>query len=596
MTRPRRPPRRPVHHPHPVHHAERLRRRPAPSPFPTKIADAHVRLAYDLVRTSGVLEKLDTLEAGRPGPAGLSAKVVLTGLFLAARERRSTNIDDAWEIMTFRLGATWRDVFDLAVVDPLDLKATHASAQRFYRAWDRITTLLDPARHDRRIRLLPAEAGRFKAVWDTASDDHDPAPCLSEIANRLVLAPVRIAVQRGLMDNWQGDLSVDGTSVPVWAREGTRRHASLEVSAGTHVSGGGTETFGYSATLLVAGHADPALAGTYPQLCMGMAVHAPSKQIGPQAVRLLAVTKRMLPRTGYLAGDRAYSHARAETFHQPVRALGWDLVLDYRTDMIRKVPWHGATALGGDLLCPHAPQRVLNTYHLMAAARTSKDRQELLPRMEEADPFVLPLKQRANAKGVERRQCPAAGTSPKVQCPWAAERDQRPRHRRRANPPRPVIDLDDRRSRRTHPAAKPTVRVPDKPMHQRPDICQQTTIGVPVDLTPKLRQNLPWGRAAWQQAFRGLRSHVEGLNGRAKNVDTFLDKREAPPKPRTRRPNTPQRDPADGREPAHHRGLPARTPPVGRRPLHARRHHRHPGPARAAEHDRPLPHNARHRP
>ncbi|MEV8324688.1 hypothetical protein [Kitasatospora sp. NPDC056731] len=48
----------------------------------------------------------------------------------------------------------------------------------------------------------------------------------------------------------------------------------------------------------------------------------------------------------------------------------------------------------------------------------------------------------------------------------------------------------------------------------------------PVDLTPKLRQGLSWGRAAWQRAFRSLRSHVEGLNGRAKNVDTFLDKRE----------------------------------------------------------------------
>ncbi|MGW2084162.1 hypothetical protein [Streptomyces sp. NPDC001880] len=43
---------------------------------------------------------------------------------------------------------------------------------------------------------------------------------------------------------------------------------------------------------------------------------------------------------------------------------------------------------------------------------------------------------------------------------------------------------------------------------------------------PKLRQDLPWGRAAWQRAHRSLRSHVEGLNGRAKNVETFLHSRE----------------------------------------------------------------------
>lgn len=43
---------------------------------------------------------------------------------------------------------------------------------------------------------------------------------------------------------------------------------------------------------------------------------------------------------------------------------------------------------------------------------------------------------------------------------------------------------------------------------------------------PKLRQDLPWGREAWQRTYRSLRSHVEGLNGRAKNVDTFLHSRE----------------------------------------------------------------------
>ncbi|MFF2226412.1 hypothetical protein ACFVV7_24225 [Streptomyces globisporus] len=49
---------------------------------------------------------------------------------------------------------------------------------------------------------------------------------------------------------------------------------------------------------------------------------------------------------------------------------------------------------------------------------------------------------------------------------------------------------------------------------------------MPVDIMPKLRQDLPWGREAWQRAYRSLRSHVEGLNGRAKNVETFLHSRE----------------------------------------------------------------------
>ncbi|NUK71323.1 hypothetical protein HRW23_14380 [Streptomyces lunaelactis] len=133
---------------------------------------------------------------------------------------------------------------------------------------------------------------------------------------------------------------------------------------------------------------------------------------------------------------------------------------------------------------------------------------------------------------MERRQCPAAGTSPRVTCPWAQERDTasaRVRDRTapalQARTPH-TVDLDNPRARKAHPGARPQVRPPDRPSHRRPAICQQSTITVPVDLMPKLRQELPWGRAAWQRAYRSLRSHIEGLNGRAKNVDTFLHSRE----------------------------------------------------------------------
>jgi len=153
--------------------------------------------------------------------------------------------------------------------------------------------------------------------------------------------------------------------------------------------------------------------------------------------------------------------------------------------------------------------------------------------MLEADAYVLPLKQSADHRGLERRQCPAAGTSPRVTCPWAQERDASGAHRRRGHTPRrPVrarkhtIDLTNRRARQNHPDARPTVRPPERPAHQRPAICQQSTITVPVDIMPKLRQDLPWGREAWPRAYRSLRSHVEGLNGRTKNVDTFLHSRE----------------------------------------------------------------------
>ncbi|GHJ02591.1 hypothetical protein TPA0906_44560 [Streptomyces olivaceus] len=489
------------------------------------------------MRSSGVLSELAPLEAARRGPKGLPTETVLVGLVLAAIEKRSTNLDDAWECVQFRAGPHWLPYFHLPDIRPTDVAACRASSKRYYDAWSRISTVLDPARHDRRRRLPRTESVVYRRVW--MRPVLDAAPVLSRVANRLVLAPVRAAVARGLLSQWGGDLSVDTTAIPTWARYHTKRRSSLEVSAGYHVSGGGHQTFGYSATLLVAGHADPARSGHYPQLCMGMALHAPGRQIGLQAVRLLETVKQLWPETGFVAGDLAYSDAKVENFHAPVRALGYEPVTDFKTTIVKKdrKAVEGVVAIAGDLLCPHTPRRVIETYHLMAGSKRSKDRQALLPRMEQAESYVLPLKQSADDRGIERRQCPAAGTSPRVTCTWAQERAKasarrRPRRdairaRRPGHSPRETIDLTDLRARKAHPDARPTVRPPnDLPVHRRPAICQQATISVPADVMPKLRQELPWGREAWQTAYRSLRSHIEGLNGRAKNVNTFLDARE----------------------------------------------------------------------
>ncbi|NEE47907.1 hypothetical protein G3M55_25270, partial [Streptomyces sp. SID8455] len=218
-----------------------------------------MRQVVDLVRASGVLDELTVLEARRPGPRGLRSETVLVGMVLAARELRSTNVDDAWECVQFRLRKPWLRYFGLPEADRTDVEATRASAKRFYDAWSRITTVLDPARHDRRTRMPRGQAVTYRRAWLQRAH-HDSTPVLSRIANKLVLTPVRTAVARGLMDDWAGDLSVDATAIPTWARHSTKRRASLEVSAGVHVSGGGHKTFGYSATLLVAGHAEPSRA------------------------------------------------------------------------------------------------------------------------------------------------------------------------------------------------------------------------------------------------------------------------------------------------------------------------------------------------
>ncbi|MEU6718945.1 alpha/beta hydrolase [Nonomuraea sp. NPDC046802] len=70
----------------------------------------------------------------------------------------------------FCLTATARHRLGLPEVDPEDVHQVLASSRRFYRAFDRLTTVLDPARHDRRARLPQHQADALAA----AREDDDP--------------------------------------------------------------------------------------------------------------------------------------------------------------------------------------------------------------------------------------------------------------------------------------------------------------------------------------------------------------------------------------------------------------------------------------
>jgi hypothetical protein len=98
---------------------------------------------------------------------------------------------------------------------------------------------LDPVRHDRRSRLPQRHADFHAAIWDSP-EGRTAAARLQTLANRLVLATVRMAHQRGHLRGWNGDVGVDATSVPVVAHPDSRRRgsASVEITAGWHFKGG----------------------------------------------------------------------------------------------------------------------------------------------------------------------------------------------------------------------------------------------------------------------------------------------------------------------------------------------------------------------
>jgi len=88
------------------------------------------------------------------------------------------------------------------------------------------------------------------------------------------------------------------------------------------------------ATVLTTAATEPGTLGAYPNVVVGLGLGRPGVDPGATAVRVLngARTRGFSP--GPLGVDRAYSAAFATRFHLSVRAMGFDLVIDYRIDQL----------------------------------------------------------------------------------------------------------------------------------------------------------------------------------------------------------------------------------------------------------------------
>jgi len=482
--------------------------------------DGRVRKLHLMLRRSGVLEAVEELFAPLPGPRGYPVRLVLLGLVCACYEKASTNLDDAFEAITFGTSERLRAELSIPSCDIEDQAAVNALYNRFHRAWSRMVRLLDAAPHERRSRLSLAEGRKAATVWNGQAGEQ-ALRRLEELANRLVTVPVRTAFAKRMMRHWRGDIAIDTTAVPTWARPHTRKRSSLEVSAHWHHKGGGGKEFGYSATLAIAAHADPDRAGRYPQLVLGMVLHTPEKDMGRHAHYVSAVLAQFTRLRGYAAADRAYTKLRPQDFHQPMRDLGFMPVLDFSKTQVGSQTYHqGAIAKVGRLFCPGTPRELLDTYQRLREAKNERERIPLREKLQGIEPYALVRKATADGRGNERFCCPAA----KVNCPWAQERERRGPLKK--GPVPVVIDLDGPRARSSHPEARPTVEVPDVPFGKRPKCCQQSSVTVQAHVMPRMRQELPWQTPSWALAYQSLRSHIEGGNGRLKSVDAALHARE----------------------------------------------------------------------
>ncbi|MEU6999678.1 hypothetical protein, partial [Nonomuraea sp. NPDC046570] len=179
--------------------ARATRPRP-PAKQTAQIPDAVVSHYARLLDDSGIMPLINAELGPRPGPPGLPIAAVLTCLLLSINHTGKATLVEAWRIAAFCLTAAARHRLGLPDINPEDIHQVLASSRRFYRAFDRLTTALDPARHDRRARLPQHQADALATAWE----DDDPAhsrkrELLQDIVTALVLTPVRWAKGRGYL-------------------------------------------------------------------------------------------------------------------------------------------------------------------------------------------------------------------------------------------------------------------------------------------------------------------------------------------------------------------------------------------------------------
>ncbi|GHA12406.1 hypothetical protein GCM10010329_39300 [Streptomyces spiroverticillatus] len=474
---------------------------------PATIPDSKVFQLATLLDRSGALAPVISELDGRPGPAGLAPRTVLTGLLLALHYTGKATLAEAWRHLAFNLSPFAQQRLGTSGIAP------QALSRRVYRSFDRVTSVLDPARCDRRRRLPLPEAAVFAAAWEDENPEHlRKKAALQQICTALITETIRIGRRCGALKHWRGDIGIDATPLASWHHPAIpkRQLASVDITAGWHYSGGSKEpTFGLSGHLALAALARPA-AGRIAQIALGLVVDHPGRRTGLNAVTLLTPLAALGLPVGTLAVDRLYTDARAETFALPARQLGYRLALDYKQDQRGIQGTHrGAVLIDGTLACPMIPPALANaTHHL--DDRTTRNLDEITTtRVNNRKPYFLHLKQGPDSTGTVRLACPAAGTSPTVNCP------RRPATR---TPPR-TLDLTDPQQRHTHPATKPTVTVTSSPPDQLPDICRQQSITLrPGDLAAKekFRQDFPYLTKAWTGTYAVIRPQNEGLNGTLK--------------------------------------------------------------------------------
>jgi hypothetical protein len=470
-------------------------------PEPARLLDEEtVAFAAALIDRSAVASHAEAALARRTGrPRSLPVRAVLAALLLLAADDRPLHLTRVTHLLFRRLSPASRALLGVTGSAP-DHRAFLAAYRRVRYCFHLICSAADPSGLPKNRCLTPQDltaASRPMALEEaTAARGR-----LETLINALIEASVSVLSnsERAAFDGCTG---LDATAVPLFSRGPSRRTglSASDPDGGWYVREGDHRdaedhkgkrrtriAWALEATIATMAR-PPGMVPGHPNLALGLALTRPGEDPGGTGARMLASVAARGHKAGPPGADRAYTTARPESFHLPVRALGYSPVMDYRIDQLGiQASSGGALLVEGTWYCPAMPRPLIEatTGHRSAAITTDL----YAARIAARSPYRLKRKDGPDHAGYQRLSCPATGSHPALICPLR-EASLTPRDGR--------------------------AKILDAPADP-PQICRQSAITIAPDTGARHRQDLPFASPAWQDSYATMRNTIEGLNGYVKD-------------------------------------------------------------------------------
>ncbi|HTW06754.1 MAG TPA: hypothetical protein VME46_04545 [Acidimicrobiales bacterium] len=463
------------------------------------LCEQAIAFCTEVIDSSGVAERLEGLLERRTGrPRELKVRAILVALLLLALDERPLHIKAATKLLFCRLPEVWRQRLGTGG-EPATKKAFLARYRQVRYLSHLALSVIDPSA-EAKNRVVPEQelAGLRKKLSDAEAAVRGAR--LEAVINDLVESSARVCSSDEL-DRFDGSVGLDATPVPLWSRGPSRGAGTCAsdpdggwyIRQADHREATGPEgralrklSWALEATIATMGR-PPASVPAHPNLVLGLALGRPGEDPGGTGVRVLASVRARGWPAKYLGADRGYTQGTPERFHLPVRAMGYSLVMDYKsTQLGRQANSQGAVMVDGTFYCPAMPEALVGA---SADHRAGKGDDDVYSaRLAARTAWRLVRKSGPDKDGYERLACPAQGQHPHLCCPL-------------------------------RPPARSLGKVPVlAPPALPPKLCTQSAVTIAPDIGPRHRQDLAFGTEEWARTYATYRNSTEGTNGYLKDT------------------------------------------------------------------------------